>query len=252
VALGVSTTTHNEASPAKLRHTEALVDFSLDYGLPGKPGYNYDRPFDYFTFQATASSANWVESLMTRGLLFGTDYEAGRNYRGVWGLFGSYDYIEPQSFRVSSTALSLGTTAQWWLSRAIALQGSALAGAGYTAAGTVNGSTENDYHYGVTPQGLIALRLIFGNRASFDTTMREYFVSRAGGGSATGHDNIIRTDAAFTVRVHRKHAIAIRYLLSRRDTSFADLGDRTQSRATVGLFYSYLGNDGFGAVDWRR
>ena len=75
---------------------------SLDYGLPGKPGYTYDRPFDYFSFKATASSANGFENLMIRGLLIGTDYKAGENYRGVWGLYGSFDYISPAIFRVSS------------------------------------------------------------------------------------------------------------------------------------------------------
>ena len=252
LALGVSTTTQNKSGPSSyLQHTESLADFSLDYGLPGKPGYTYDRPFDYFAFKATVSSANGFENLMTRGLLVGTDYEAGKNYRGVWGLYGSYDYIEPQIFRVSSTALSLGTTAQWWLSRSIALQGSALAGAGYAAVGTVHGTADNDYHFGVAPQALIALRLIFGDRTSLDTTTREYFVSRVGGVDRAGHDNIIRTDAALTVRVHRQHAVAIRYLLSRRDTFSPTLGDRSQGSGTVGLFYTYLGNDGFGVVDWR-
>ena len=38
------------------RRNEALVDFGFDYGLPGKSGYTYRRPFDYFAFQATAAS----------------------------------------------------------------------------------------------------------------------------------------------------------------------------------------------------
>ena len=42
----------------QFQRNEAQVDFSLDYGLPGKQDYAYTRPFDYFTFQATASSAN--------------------------------------------------------------------------------------------------------------------------------------------------------------------------------------------------
>jgi len=42
-------------------------------------------------------------------LLLGRTYEIGADYRGVWGLYGSYDYIAPQSFRVSTTALSLGS-----------------------------------------------------------------------------------------------------------------------------------------------
>lgn len=70
-----------------------------------------------------------MESLNTRGLLLGRAYASGDATRGVWGLFGNYDYISPQVFRVSSTALSLGTTWQSWLAPAVALQGTALAGA---------------------------------------------------------------------------------------------------------------------------
>ena len=252
LALGVSTTTQSKSgSSTESVQNEAIADFTLDYGLPGKPGYTYDRPFDLFTFKVTASSAYGFENLMTRGLLVGTDYGAGQNYRGVWGLYGSYDYIKPQFYRVSSTALSLGTTAQWWLSNAIALQGSALGGVGYAAVGTVNGTTENDFNYGVAPQALIALRVIFGDRIALDTTTRAYFVKDVGGADEAGHDNIYRTDVAFTVRVHGQHAVAVRYLLNRRDTSSPNFGDRSQSNATVGLFYTFLGNDGFGAVDWR-
>jgi len=115
----------------------------------------------------------------------------------------------------------------------------------------VHGTTENDYHFGLAPQALLALRFIFGDRASFDATGREYFVSRIGSGNRDGHDNIIRADVAFTVRVWRQHAVAIRYLLSRRDTVSPQFGNITQSSGWIGLFYTFLGNDGFGAVDWR-
>jgi hypothetical protein len=252
VALGVSAAPQNSpGSSTRSGRTEALADFSIDYGLPGKPGYYYKRPFDYFTFQATASSSNVFENVMTRGMLLGRDYDAGKNYRGVWGLYGSYDYISPQFYRVSSTALSLGTTGQLWLSNSIALQGTALLGAGYAAVGTVRGIGERDYHYGVTPQALLALRLIFGEKASLDVTGREYFVTRVAAGDRPGHDNIARVDVALTWRIQKQHAISVKYLWNRRDATFPDLGDRTQTRATVGIFYTLLGHDRFGAVEWR-
>src|SRR5207244_10245786 len=124
---GFSGTAQNRSgtSTTKLSRSEALVDYSIDYGLPGKPGYTYSRPFDYFSFQATTSSANGFENVMTRGLLIGREYDAGANYRGVWGLYGGYDYIAPQFFRVSSTGLSFATTGQCWLSRVLARCGTA-------------------------------------------------------------------------------------------------------------------------------
>jgi hypothetical protein len=250
-AVGVSTQAQNlPGTSTRQRSSEALLDYSIDYGLPGKPGYTYSRPFDYFSFKATASSANGFENIMTHGLLLGRDYEWGDRYRGIWGLYGSYDYIYPQLFRVSSTAVSLGSTAQWSPVENFAVQGTGLFGTGYAGVSTINGTADNDYHYGLAPQALAALRFIFGNRASIDVTAREYFVSRVAGGATHGHDNIVRADTALTWRIRGPHAIALRYLWSRRDASSPDLGDRTQSRATIGIYYTLLGQDGFGAVKW--
>jgi uncharacterized protein DUF3943 len=239
------------SSSTNTDRAEALVDFSIDYGLPGKRDYTYKRPFDYFAFQTTVSTANLVENVTTRGLLLGTDYGVGKNYRGVWGLYGSYDYLAPQFFKISSTALSLGTTGQLWLTNSIALQGTAMAGAGYAAVGTVGGTGERDYHYGVAPQALLALRAIFGDKASLDVVGREYFVTRVNARDRGGHDNIARAEVSLNYRIHRQHAIALKYLWSRRDATFPDLGDLTQKRATVGIFYTLLGHDRFGATDWR-
>jgi hypothetical protein len=251
VQVGTSATTQKQAgNTAPPARSEVLADFSMDYGLPGKPGYTYTRPFDHFSFQATASSANGLETLATRGLLLGTDYDVGDNYRGVWGLYGSYDYFAPQLFRISSTALSLGTTAQWRLSKSIALQGTGLAGVGYAAVGTLHGTNDLAYHYGVAPQALAALRLIFGDKASLDLTAREYFVSNVAGSSPGGHDNIARADLTFTWRVYRQHGIALKYLWARRDATFPGVSDLTQTRGTIGIYYVLLGHERFGTVDW--
>ena len=248
-----STSNSNQGnSTTQFKRNEALVDFSIDYGLPGKPGYSYTRPFDYFNLQATLSSANGFESLMTRGLLLGKDYEAGANYRGIFGLYGSYDYMAPQIFRVSSTALSIGTTAEFRLSESVALQGTGLLGIGYAAVGSTHpNASELEYHYGLAPQALFALRAIFGENASLDLTARDYFVSRVAADNRGGRDNIIRLDASLTMRVNRRHAVSIKHLGNRRDASFPEQGGVTQSRGTIGIFYTYLGQDGFGKVDWH-
>ena len=252
-ALAVAGVTQNVSGPStKSGRGEVLADFSIDYGLPGKPDYTYKRPFDYFTFQATASTENGFENVMTRGLVYGTDYALGKNYRGVWGIYGSYDYISPQFFRVSTTALSLGTTGQYWLSDSIALQGTGLLGMGYAAVGTIGGRVgEADYHYGIAPQALLALRVIFGEKASIDATAREYFVTRASAANRAGHDSIARIDLGVTWRVYKQHAIAVKYLWNRRDATFPNLGNLTQARATAGIYYTLLGHDRFGATEWR-
>ena len=249
--LGFSGTAHNDSgsSTTKLRRDEALADFLIDYGLPGKEGYSYSRPFDYFSLQATASSANGFENVMTRGLLKGREYE-GRAYRGVWGLFGTYDYIAPQTYRVSSTAAALGTTGQWWVRDSVAVLGTALAGAGYTAAGSTRGTADNDFHYGVAPQALVAVRAIYKDMCAIDVAAREYYVSRVAAAAGRGdHENITRIDAAFTYRIHGRHGISIKYLGNRRDAYDPNLGDVSQHRHTVGIFYTLLGHDFFGATE---
>ena len=234
-----------------LARNEAVADFSIDYGLPGVSNYAYRRPFDYFNFQFTASSANYFENIFTRGLLAGREYGSGAaSYRGVWGLYGTYDYVAPQIFRVSSSALSLGTTFQRRISGSSALQSTLLAGTGYGAAGTINGSGTGDYHYGLTPQMLIANRLILSDRAAFDLTLRDYYVSGIASHQHNGSENIARADALFTLRVHNHQAMSVRYIWSRRAARYPDLGDVIQSRGSFGLFYTYLTGSRFGAVDW--
>jgi hypothetical protein len=253
LAIGVSEATQNHPGTSrKVDRTEGIVDFALDYGLPGRPGYTYRRPFDYFTFQATGSTGIGFESVMTRGLLFGTDYGRGASlYRGIWGLYGSYDYIAPQIFRLASSAVSLGTTLEWRPSKTVAIQGSALGGVGYASVSTVNGiADEHANSYGLAPHAALALRFIYAERVAMDLSAREYFVSNISGVRG-GHDNVLRTDATLTWRIQGRHAIAVKYQYSRRDAEFSDLGDRTQSRGTIGVFYTWLGRDRFGTGDWK-
>ncbi|MCX7171631.1 MAG: DUF3943 domain-containing protein [Proteobacteria bacterium] len=242
----------DEALSQKLRRDAATADFHMAYGLPGKAGYSYTRPFDYFDFQFTATTANAFENIMSRGLLIGKEYAAGDTYRGVWGLYGSYDYISPQIFRVSSTAISLGTTAQWWISEKVALQGTVLGGLGYGAAGTIHGTGERDYHYGATPQALLALRLMFGETANVDLTARKYYVSDVASTEDNGSERIFRGDAAFTMRVNGPHAITLKYTASQRNAHYPNMADAHQTVRTLSLLYTYFFGEGkFGAVDWR-
>ncbi len=260
--IGYARDTHTRlgSSNDNVKESEGLIDFSIDYGLPGAKGYTYTRPFDYFNFEAAASTANGIESVFTRGLLVGEPYEIGATYRAVWGLYGSYDYVSPQTFRVSTTALSVGSTAQWSLTDELTLQATAMAGLGYSAVGTTRGAAriamggsvgDRDYNYGVAPTTTLALRLVHSDRAALDMTLREYFVSSVASGTSGGHDNIVRADVAFTYRVSKQQAVTLRYLANRRDSAFDGFGSNKQSRATVGIFYTLLGQDRFGTVDFK-
>lgn len=251
IQIGVTGVRQPGASRFRLRRDETVLDLSLEYGLPGQPGYQYSRPFDYYSLHATASTESGLESVTSRGLLAGRGYDAGVSGRGVWGLFGVYDYLSPQVFRVSSTALTLGTTTQWWLAGRAGVQTMAMGGVGFAAAQTL--ADEDDHHYGLTPQVAATLRLTAGDRAAIDVSARGYLVSDIGGYETPTDDLILRAESSLGFRLFGRHAVTLRYMLNTRDASVLDAGRPTRQRLeTFGVFYTLLGPQGFGATRWKR
>ncbi len=247
---GLQSNQNDEGVRSTGNRNQAMATFSLAYGLPGKDGYTYTRPFDYFHFEfdALANSGNTVDNVMIRGLLLGTDYEIGTGIDGIWGLYGGYDYISPYIFRVSSTSVSLGSTFQAKVSDPVTLQGSLLAGGGYAAAGNITPVGQRDYHYGFAPQALAAMRLMFGRWAMLDATERYYYVSGTGSDNAGGNESVHRLNSGFTVRLFGRQAIGIQYIASTRSAHYPGLPDSHQGVGTVALVYTLLGKTGFGAV----
>jgi hypothetical protein len=242
-----------QGTSSRTERYEAQAELSFSYGLPGRPDYRYGRPFDYFTFELSGNTTNVLESVMTKGLLHGKTYgsDAGGT-SGIWGLYGSYDYIAPDVFRVSSTAASFGTTGQWRVSDPLTIQATALAGAGYGAGGTLEGTTgERDYHYGLTPQSLLSLRFIVGKVVSIDLTGRAYRITEVLSTAARGHENIGRADASVTMRIFGPHALTVKYVVTRRYASYPDLGIRDQRRDTLSVSYTLVRDRHFGVVDGR-
>lgn len=239
------------ATPQSYDTGAVAADLTVAYGLPGKPGYTYERPFDYFHFQLSSSGSNILENVISRGLLYGTDYEVGERYRGIWGLYGTYDYIAPQIFRISSTGFALGTTGQWWTTRNVAVQGTVLGGIGYASAGTIDGVGERDYQNGMSGQGMTNLRVIYGDRVSLDATARQYHVTDIATDVRGGEENIFRADVTLSVRVWRLHAVTFGLVHSRRDASFDGLEDTHQQVTAFNVGYALLGQTRSGSVDWR-
>jgi hypothetical protein len=248
--LGASLASHGTVGPSLVpKRNEAAADFALEYGLPGKPGYTYQRPFDYFLFRLRVSN-DGVESLASRGMLIGAPYEHGDSLRGIAGLYGSYDYLSPQQFRVASTGLSLGTNLQWKMTDTLALQGHASVGAGYTSTGTIRASSGRQYTYGVAPEAMLTMRLIYGDRLTLDLVSRGFFDGRLARAETSRTDGVIRGDASVTYRVSGPHAVSLKYITSRRRYSFLNVAGRQQRIDTIGLYYTYQVGRGTGAVKW--
>lgn len=223
----------------------------LDYGAPGKEDYRYKRPFDYFhvDVSGTANGGHVYDDLSVRGLLFGTDYQTNGPLTGIWGLYGHFDYESPQIFRFSTTAVSFGSTSQWNLGSRSALLGTALAGVGYASAGTITpANSQNDFHYGATPQGLLALNLVLNDRLSLNGSGRIFFITDHGAGRAPGRERIERLEASVLVRIVEGHAVSLGYDYTSRDAHYDELPSLTQRTGTVSVMYSYVTDAHLGRV----
>ena len=250
---------HDITAPANLRQ-DAVLDFGIAYGLPGRIGYTYTRPFDYFDFEASvlpSEFSDFIQNIMVRGLLAGEKTKDADNSRGIWGLYATFDYISPQQFRVSSTALSLGTTREYRLAPALSLQGSVLSGVGFGAAGsttiipsTPTAAAIRDYHFGLTPQAMLNLRLIAADRAMIDMTSRYYYVSGAGSDDSRGIERIFRGDLGVTFRIYKSNALGLKYTYSTRDATYGTLAPITAHEGSYSIFYTVLGSRHFGSVAW--
>jgi hypothetical protein len=244
VQIGATAIPSRSPSGYSLAVDQPRMALSMDYGYPGNPGYRHERPFDYFRIESSVSSEG-LEQVSTRGLLAGDDYGSGR-LAGIWGLYGTYDYFAPADFRFGSTAASLGTTLQAPLTESLVLQTTGLVGGGYVAA--FSDDQSDDFNYGLAPQALANLRLIAGRRAAVDLTAREYFVSSVGGFGTGQRDLIFVGDAWFAIRIHGKHGLGLTYQRAGRTSEYLELPDQTRSQSTVGVYYTFLGAGGFGAV----
>ncbi len=238
--------TGRSGSVSSLVGYQPQLALSMDYGYPGNASYRHERPFDHFRIESSISG-NGLQRLSTRGLIAGSDYGAGR-LAGIWGLYGTYDYLAPDEFRFSSTAFTFGTTLQASMSESLVVQSTGLVGGGYAAAHAFDRTDGRDYHYGACSAGT---RQPPSDRRAPGGAGRHragYLVS-AHGGFATGQRDLIFVgDASLAFRLYRRHALGVTYQLASRSSEYLERPDETRKRSQVGVFYIFLGSGGFGTV----
>jgi hypothetical protein len=93
--------------------------------------------------------------------------------------------------------------------------------------------------------------VIFGDRFSIDSSVRDYSVTHLAASESDGSENIFRADISLTLRVYNLHGLTVRYTDTRRNAHYGTQAPTTQSVGAFSLVYSLLGQTRFGAVDWR-
>jgi hypothetical protein len=123
------------------------------------------RPLSHFDLSATVSPGELPAStLFIRGVLYGTWWGPWIvGIRGVWGIFGQYDFAQPTLARVSTTGVGPGTMLEWRASTHVFLQATGVIS--FVPFGSIgslglNEAEFRDYHIGPGAQATLELRLI--------------------------------------------------------------------------------------------
>ena len=107
-------------------------------GLPGKHELQLQAPASILLiFISQRSPPMYWKASTLGGCFWGQPMRQENPHEGYGGSM-EITTTSPLKSSVSNTTLSLGTTWQTWLSKTVALQGTALAGAGYGAAGKIS------------------------------------------------------------------------------------------------------------------
>ena len=85
------------------------LDLVLQHGLPGDRDFEPRVPLDHFDVRASAdiSEDELVGALDIRGLVFGRGFSGG-----FYGLYGTYDYMNPDRVRVHAVGIGPGIATQ--------------------------------------------------------------------------------------------------------------------------------------------
>jgi hypothetical protein len=108
-----------------------------------------------------------------------------------------------------------------------------------------------EYHYGMAPRGAMSLRLIEGERLALDVGARIVSLGRIANRQA-GRDDVSRVESALTWRIAGPHAVGVSYVWSHRSAAFPSSVEERQTLGQVGIYYTLLGRQDFGAVEWRH
>ncbi len=216
----------------------------LVYGVPGTPDLSLSHPFDHFTLFTSVTFANdrgiYVPSakLMIRGLLLGETISPGASLSGLWGLFASYDFIDPSVFRIACFGAGPGVSMmKRWGS--FELHGSAV---GQLLPWSEGGSTApppyKDYRYGPGADLILELRAHVGDRVIARLEAREYWIS--GAYERGKWEDVSFAKAQLTVRIFGANAVSGALEWGHRQARYPFQQDFWQRTSVASLYYTIL------------
>ncbi|WNG47331.1 DUF3943 domain-containing protein [Archangium minus] len=229
------------------------VSFSgeLTYGAPGDPQWRYRHPFSYFDATAGVTfPGTLMANLHIRGLVAGAQYGGQESStRGLWGLFGLYDYGANHIVRVSSVGVGFGTTLQTRISSRSFLQGTAiLGGLGFAAAGNLglDPSIPRDYHIGPGAQAVLEAKLVRLGLGMLRVRAKNWWVTGAYSEPREGFESIAYLTWDGRVRVAPGLAVGLEIPMALRAYDFGPTHHQVIGGGGLRLTLSYMSDDNFG------
>ncbi|OJH39462.1 DUF3943 domain-containing protein [Cystobacter ferrugineus] len=225
----------------------------LTYGALGDPTWRYRYPFSYFDASAGLTFPGIIMgNLYIRGLLLGGQYGGLTSpVKGLWGLFGLYDFGANNIVRVSSVGLGLGTTVQTRLGQEVFLQSSAiLGGLGFAAAGSLGLESllVRDYHIGPGVEGILEAKLVRRGLGMLRMRARHWWVTGVYAEPRDGFESITYVTLDGRVRLSQHLALGLELPLSQRSYDFGPDATRTIGGGGARITLSFMPDDAFGVA----
>jgi hypothetical protein len=225
------------------------------YGPPGDPRTEFEHPFDHFDVVAAyAAQPDPIATLYARGLVAALTYE-GERTRGLWGLYLSFDLATPRQYRISSSALGVGTSGRYAVAPGVAVDATAVvSGIFLGAAGVVPAAPDGagrDYRFGPGAQAVFEAQLLAGDRAALGCSVRHWFLLGAGDARGT-QEHVAYLGASGLVRFFGRHALGVEATFTTHATAEADRSGVEEHGRILRAYYALVGSGWTTSVGARR
>ncbi len=217
---------------------ELHLELVLEHGLPGDPDLKLRRPLDHFVLRGAVdlSADNTVGTFDIRGLVLGKRLDSARGFYGIYGL---YDYMNPDGVRVSVIGVGPGASVEVAPTDSTYLRGTAVAA--LVPWGAAGGSSEMqgppiDYHHGPGAQQILEVEFGRVGGSALRATSRAWEI--AGGFVDSGREIITSHTVGGRWALSSSHALGVEGTLMTRSATFDAVPDTNTRTLEARVFYA--------------
>jgi hypothetical protein len=225
------------------------LELAVSHGLPSDPRFAPREPFDSFDLrvQLDTSSDDIAGYIDLRGLVIGRSIGEPR-LRALWGLYGTYDYWNPDYARASAIGVGPGIAAHAALGERGFVEAVAVATAvPFGAAGGAGDGEgpQRDYHHGPGLGQFVELKLGLRDLGLVRLNARAIEIDGTLVGDAI--EAVMITTLGAIVQVAPHHALAAELIYSARSARFEEVQMTAfDQSAQVRLMYAITSDGAFG------